>query len=627
MAAISLWSITIIMKFLFPLLATLFFSTAALADNYQRTFDAADKKDWSSMFSAAQATGQSYMEDYALWRKLRSRDNRGSADQILTFMENHKDWPEMDRLAQRAAEALLLEGYSSSDESRWRSLSGNRQELFGYGWVEGSYNNDEQKRVVAKYAKKLNRELYEARADRLLWNNEATRASVLLPNTRQSFRHIAEARIAYITRHGNAKRKLSKLSRKDQRHPALIFARVNYHKKKRQHRSAENLLKQLPSAVPHGKKWWKLWRYYAREAVGEKRYRDAYNILRPIKKAEHGTQAQLFWLRGWIQLQFLDNAKDAYKDFYTFHKHVGTPISKTRGAYWAGLAAKASNQGDIARNWFGEAAKYPMSFYGQMALLEQSRASSVRVSRDRLSSSSPRALRNQLPLIRKLAKYKQGYSLEAFLFNIAEKNNDDNAVMAVAETARKLGSPHLAVRIGKNHFGNEQEWLQAVSHPVPSLPKGLAVEPALVLAISRQESEFNPNAKSSANARGLMQLLPATASSTAKKHGIRHSTSMLSNPKHNMKLGSYYLAGLIEQFDGAYPLAMAGYNAGPGRVVQWKKKFGPWPSDTAGQLKWLEQIPFSETRNYVQRVTENLHVYRKLLGEKEPLTKHSMFGR
>ena len=615
------------MKTLITLIACLFFSYSAHADNFKRTFDSADQKNWGTMMSAAKVTGQSYMQDYALWRKLRSREGRGSGHQTLDFMEKHNDWPELDRLAQRAAEALLLEGYDSSDESRWRKISKNRQELFGFGWVEGDYNADEQKRLMAKYASKLNREFFEARADRLLWENQATRASVLLPHTRKSFRQIAEVRIAYITRDRNAKRKLQKLSRNAQRHPALLFARVDYHKKKRQHRTAENLLKQLPSAVPHGKKWWKLWRYYARDAVGEKRYRDAYNILRPIKEAEHGTQAQLFWLRGWIQMQFLNKPENAYKDFYTFHKHVGTPISKTRGAYWAGLAAKSSGQNDIARNWFGEASKYPMTFYGQLALLEQSRAANVRVSRDRISSSKPRALRNQLPLIRKLAKYNQSYSVEAFLFNLAEKYDDDNQVMAVAETARKMRLPHLAVRIGKNHFGSEQEWLQPVSHPILNIPKGLAVEPALVLAIARQESEFNPNAKSSANARGLMQLLPATAKSTAKKHGISHSTSMLSNPKHNMRLGSHYLAGLIQQFDGAYPLAMAGYNAGPGRVVQWKKKFGDWPSDTAGQLKWLEQIPFSETRNYVQRVTENLHVYRKLLKEDKPLTKQRMFGK
>lgn len=614
------------MRFILVLLATLLVSQSVYADSYRRTFDAADKKNWSAMFNAAEATGKDYMKTYALWRKLRSRDGRGSAKQILDFMDKHDDYPEMDRLALRAAEAFLLQGYSRSDEDRWRSVTGNRQELFGYGWVEGSYTADEQQRLMDKYAAKLNREFYEARADRLLWDNQATRASALLSHTRQSFRDIARARIAYITRARNKSSMLNRLSSKQRRHPALLYSRAVYHKKRRQHKSAESMLKQLPSAVPYGKKWWPLWKYYAREAVGERRYRDAYNILKPIKKVEHGTMAQLFWLRGWIQLQFLNKPQAAYKDFYTFQKHVGTPISKTRGAFWAGLAAEKNNNNSIARNWFAEAAKYPMTFYGQLGALKQSRAANLRISRERISKSAPSALRRQKTLLRRFAQYNQTYSLEAFLNNLAEKYNDDNEVMAIAEVARDIGAPHLAVRIGKNHFGTEKEWLQPVSHPIPSLPKGLAIEPALVLAITRQESEFNPKAKSSADARGLMQLLPSTARNVARKHGITHSTAMLNNPKHNMKLGSYYLAGLVEQFDGHYPLAIAGYNAGPGRVVQWKKKFGPWPEDLAGQLKWLERIPFSETRNYVQRVLENLQVYRELLDEDQPLTHHRMFG-
>ena len=576
--------------------------------------------------NAAKATGQSYMSDYILWRKLRSRDGRGTAEQTMRFMEQHRDWPEMDRLGKRAAEALLLEGYDNVQERRWKSLSGESRSLLHYAWVHGDYTADEQKRLRAKYTDQLNGKLYEERADRLLWDNEATRARPLLINTRKSFRDIAKARIAYIQRARDMKTKLKRLSRKQQRHPALLFARVNYHKKRRQHRTAENLLKQAPSAVPYGKKWWKLWRFYAREAVGEKRYRDAYNILKPIKKAEQGTQAQLFWLRGWIQLQFLNRPAEAYKDFYTFYKHVGTPISKTRGAYWAGLAARKNGNGTISRNWFAEAANYPMSFYGQLAKLQQSNAASLGLRKQRISQDRPSALRRQLPLIRKLARYKQTYSVDAFLLHLAKRYDDADEVMAIAEAARQIGVPHLAVRMGKYQFSNNDTWLQPVSHPMPSLPRGLAVEPALVLAITRQESEFNPKAKSSANARGLMQLLPSTARLVAKEHGISHSTSMLNNPKHNMKLGSHYLAGLIKKFDGKYPLAIAGYNAGPGRVVQWQKRFGHFPDDIEGQLKWLEQIPFSETRNYVQRVLENLHTYRSLLGERKPLTHQRMFG-
>lgn len=615
------------MRFIITLLLTLLIAYNAQADTYTNAFKAADAKNWKAAFNAAKLTGKNYMYDYILWRKLRNKAERGTAKQILNFMQNYPEWPDMKRLKNRAAEALLLEGYNMSDEHKWRKLSGYRGDLFDYAWINGSFNSSEQKRLMIKYSKKLNHKLYEARADRLLWDNEATRATPLLIHTSKTFRNIGKARIAYITRARDAKRALNKLSRKQRNNPALLFARINYHKKKKQHRSAESLLKKLPSAVPHGDKWWKLWRYYAREAVGKKRYRDAYNILRPITKAEQGTQAQLFWLRGWIQLQLLNRPAQAYKDFYKFHEHVSTPVSQTRGAFWAGLAAQKNGNNTISRNWFAEAAKYPMTFYGQLAKLKQSNATTLPIRTDRISSRKPPALRKQLPLILKLAKYKQTYSVESFLLNLAKNNQRPEYIRAITETAVRVGSPHLKVRIGKNYFAKTGKWLQPISHPIPKLPRGLAVEPALVLAISRQESEFNPRASSSANAKGMMQLLPSTARLVAKENAIKHTTSMLANTKHNMKLGSLYLASLIAKFDGAYPLAIASYNAGPARVIKWQKQFGKFPRDMEGQLKWLEQIPFSETRNYVQRVLENLQTYRKLLGENTPLTQRNMFGK
>ncbi len=614
------------MRIAFIILLTYLFTSPAFADNYRQAFDAADSKDWVQAYRAAQATGKNYMRDYVEWRKLRSSNQRDRANEILSFMENHQDWPEMDKLALRAAESLLLEGYNRQQEELWRKVSGIRQELFGYGWVEGSFDTSEQDYIIQAYGRRLNQEMFEARADRLLWDNSVSRATPLLPFTSRNFQATSGARAAYITQSTSADREFRNLSPALQRDDGLLFAKVNYHKNKQQHESAEQTLKSLPAMVDNGEEWWSLWRYYAREALGEGRYRDALAVLAPIREAEHGGQAQLFWLRGWIQLQFLNNPAEAYKDFYLFYNHVGTPISKSRGAFWAGLAAGKNGNADIARNWYVEGATMPTSFYGQLSALQLSPSVDLRLGTNTMSSSSFSALRSQKDLILKLAEYRQNYSVEAFLFNLADKYNHESEVEAVANLAISMGYPHLAVRIGKDHFGKENEWLQAVSHPTPQIPSNLAIEPALALAIARQESEFNPMANSSADARGLMQLLPSTASLVARQQSISHDSSMLYQPEHNMRLGSFYLASLIEKFNGSYPLAIAAYNAGPGRVVQWQQRFGPFPDDLEGQLKWLEQIPFTETRNYVQRVLENLHVYRDLLNDKNPLTKTRMVG-
>lgn len=590
-------------------------------------FDAADAKNWVSARRLASQTNRDWMKDYIDWRHYRSRDDRAQADDILRFLEEHPAWPEKERLTIRAAEALLLEGYTREQEQRWQKATGRSDYLFKAGWIEGDYYPIEQKKLLTQYRSKLNHTLIEARVDALLWKRKASSTRDLLQHTRRPFRQVAEARIAYITRASNVAQKLNALSQQQRKSPALLFDRIKYFQKTKQHTRAEQFLRQLPATVPHGEKWWPLWRYYAREALSEGRYRDAYAILRPIQHAERGIQAQLFWLRGWILLDFLKKPRDAYKDFYTFYEHVGTPVSKSRGAYWAGRAAAASGHDNIAQNWYKQSQQHASTFYGQLAALKLRDAVSLPLTRERLSPQRSKYHSRQLRLIKALARYKQSYSVEEFLLNLAQRsNNNERELAALAETARDIDYPHLAIRLGKKAFGTSNEWIQMISHPLPSLPRGLAVEPALVLAISRQESEFDPNARSHANALGLMQLLPSTARLVARNNGISHSTDKLKDPNHNMRLGSLYLAELIEKFNGHYPLAIAAYNAGPGRAEEWLERFGDFPTEQDDITRWLEQIPFSETRNYVQRVLENLQVYRRLLDTKQPLTSKRMFS-
>ena len=132
-----------------------------------------------------------------------------------------------------------------------------------------------------------------------------------------------------------------------------------------------------------------------------------------------------------------------------------------------------------------------------------------------------------------------------------------------------------------------------------------------MFSITRQESNFDPEAVSPSNARGLMQLLPTTAVAVARKLGVPHALPMLTgNPHHNMRLGTAYIEQMVNQFTGAVPLAVAAYNAGPGRVNEWVQSFGDPRSGFIAMLDWMEQIPFGETRNYVQRVLENMAIYR-----------------
>jgi soluble lytic murein transglycosylase len=196
------------------------------------------------------------------------------------------------------------------------------------------------------------------------------------------------------------------------------------------------------------------------------------------------------------------------------------------------------------------------------------------------------------------------------LLRLEELAAEPPAKLLVARLAQRTGRPDHAVWVVRRAgaaglMAVEEGW------PAPFPTPDDLLEPALVNAVTRQESNFDPSAVSSANARGLMQLLPATAEQMARRLGMRHQTGMLtSDPAHNMRLGAAYLAELLGRFGGALPLALAGYNAGPGRVNEWTGTYGDPRGGAIAMLDWMEQIPFSETRNYVQRVVENVAIYR-----------------
>ncbi|MBK1661093.1 lytic transglycosylase domain-containing protein, partial [Paracraurococcus ruber] len=199
-----------------------------------------------------------------------------------------------------------------------------------------------------------------------------------------------------------------------------------------------------------------------------------------------------------------------------------------------------------------------------------------------------------------------------FLLRLEEVETEPAGKLLAARLAQRIGRPDHAVwvvrRAGASGLMAVQEGWPA---PYPAPPDG--PEPALVQGITRQESNFDPEAVSSANARGLMQLLPSTAATVARRLGLRHQVGMLTaDTAHNMRLGAAYLNELLARFGGVLPYAIAGYNAGPGRVDEWLGTYGDPRGGGPAMLDWMEQIPFGETRNYVQRVIENMAIYRAL---------------
>jgi len=322
------------------------------------------------------------------------------------------------------------------------------------------------------------------------------------------------------------------------------------------------------------------------------------------------------WLSGWIALRKLGDPARALVHFQRFNLSVGTPISLGRGGYWLGRAYEAMGDPANASAWYRAAAAHQTSFYGQLAAAKLGEPGDARiVSGDLPDWTKSPALRSDDVRAGVLLHFAGEDRLAFLMFSHLGKRMQGGAALgALARLGLELGQPHYAVRVAKS-AARKGILIYPAYYPVTELA-GYAskIEPALAMAIARQETELNQHAISPAGARGLMQLMPRTAKKVAGWIGEEYSRDRLTEDwQYNARLGQTYLARRIDQFGGSYVMAAAAYNAGASRVDTWIGTYGDPRLPGTDMIDWIETIPFSETRNYVQRVMEGLYVYRARL--------------
>lgn len=480
------------------------------------------------------------------------------------------------------------------------------------GWIQGDFSEREEQEIISRYGDVLDEEAHIARLERQLYEEKPTAAKRTLALIPEGKRTYYNAWIGLTTHEDeDAWRSLSEAQQKS---PGIIFARLADARKEGKNDLMIALAKRAPANAPYPTLWWNSRELAAREAIHEKDYSDALTILKNHGAIEGEDLADAIWLKGWLLLEFSGDAESAYNDFSVLFNQVSTPVSKARAAYWAARAASKSGDSKAAHAWYNKAAKYPTVFYGQLAHLALQPEKAIRLpSAPRFSAAQQEALEAD-PLAR-VARFCHEQNEEKlrdrFLAQLARNADSQGKLTIISNLAQELGGISSAVKIAKLAL-RKQAIMSGSGWPTIDLPDELGVEPALALAITRQESEFDPEAVSPANARGLMQLLPATAKHVAQQNDWSFNNRTLSDPSQNLKLGSTYLGRLIRGFDGSYILGIASYNAGPANVRRWIRENGEPPRNLAGAINWIESIPFAETRNYVQRVLENLQVYRSM---------------
>lgn len=401
--------------------------------------------------------------------------------------------------------------------------------------------------------------------------------------------------------------------------PGLVYERIHWRRNRGLDQGARSLLTKAPDNPPFAMRWWRERHIQVRALLEDGDAKAAYKLARSHRQTEGVGFAEAEWLAGWIALDHLKDPARAYPHFTAMYEAVSTPISRARGAYWAARAAEALGRDVVAKNWYAQAATYNTVFYGQLAALRLHDEASMLLPVAPLPDNQAMQRVEAHPLtdvVAVLAELDAESWTDTFAKHLAAHFDDPADQRAVIAKLRAFGRPDLALRLAKQTARTAVAPAEAIYPVDPMVRTGHNtstddVEDALVHAVIRQESEFRVNARSHVGAQGLMQIMPATARMLARKLDIAYQPDrMSSDAGYNVTLGRAYLRELLDMFDGSYILTLAAYNAGPARVYEWIDRFGDPRAPDVDAVKWIEMIPFGETRNYVQRVMESVQVYR-----------------
>ncbi|MBB4284767.1 lytic transglycosylase domain-containing protein [Roseospira goensis] len=585
------------------------------------------------------------------WARL--KEGLGSFDAIAGFLDANPDWPHthaLRRAAERAltgleAPARVAEWFARHPPLTTVGLEAHARVLLVLGreaeaaraartaWVDGRFSATQERAFLQTFGRFLRDEDHLRRLSSLLWDDRVTEARRTVPRVDTGHQRLAEARIALITDAPGVDAAIARVPDALLNDPGLVYDRLVWRRKRDLLDRAMDLLSHPSANRGRPDAWARERAYLGREALQAGHITRAYGIF-----ANHGQDSGLGfatgeWTAGWIALRFLREPARALPHFETMYAGVSYPQSRARGAYWAGRAAAALGRDADAAAWYRKAAAHAETFYGQLAVeaLDESLADHLARAPAVTAADKARFARDDRVRVIDLMD-RAGRADLALPFVLAL--NDDQAtpgyralaVDFVAGTDR----PDMAVFLARRAALAGTTLLNA-GYPVPPAvldglrrapATGPRPEPALMLSLIRQESNFNAEAVSRAGARGLMQLMPRTAQKMALRLGETSSRLRLVNdPAHNARLGTAYYAGLLDAFRGSYVLATAAYNAGPSNARRWMAENGdPRRMDTEGVIDWIEQISFAETRNYVQRVLEGTQVYRYRLGERPSRT-------
>ena len=613
------------------------------------------KTKWTAALKTAKKARDKSIYNFIQWRHLLTNGNKASYYEYKNFIDKNEDYPRIGRIKYLAEHKLStktispkkiinlysisepLSGFGKMILGESFILTGNKEKGIKFikeGWITAQLTKSELKFYRKKFKKYLNSEDYIKRADYLAWNNKYWDLKRMLRYLPKDYQLLYNARQLLMSKSYGVDSAISKVPDKFKNDAGLNYDRLKWRRKRGRVDSSVEILLSIRNTKDYlirPDKWWIEREIISRSLIYKKKYELAYKISSNHSMTEGPEFAAAEWMSGWIALSFLDDPLLAKDHFEKFYNNVGYPISTSRGAYWLGRAYKKLNNHELSTKWFKEASNYLTTYYGQLAFMELNPNDKFELTKEMEIKKEYRDYffkKEIVKVIYLLNELDEDKYAKHMLRHLANDDVDNGSEVLAAELATNIDRFDFAIQISKI-ASYEKRFHNKYNYPIISTPKYIngrkIPESAFILSIIRQESEFDLSANSHAGAKGLMQLMPYTAKLVAKQAKLPYSKSRLTtDPEYNINLGSHYIAGLILEYEGAYPFAIAAYNAGPKRVRYWKKINKNPQKKQINYIDWIELIKFKETRNYVQRVLENYNVYRYIL-EQKPIPMKDFF--
>ena len=578
----------------------------------------------------------------AEWLILRSDNNGASVERYRAFVSANPSWPSQTFLRRRIEAALWDDRRDDATVWSWfgnespisakgkfalakamiaRGDRANAERLVREAWRNDGMSEDTETAALDMFGALLTAGDHKTRMDTLLYGTEQE-AGGMRAAKRLGSGHVAlaKARIAANKKSSNLKALLEAVPRELHSDPGYMFARIQWLRREEKFHEAAQLMLAVPkdpNRLHNLNEWWIERRLLARKMLDVGEHRTAYLIARDAALPSRDIyKTEQEFTAGWIALRFLKDPAVAAQHFARIGVGSANPTALARAGYWQGRAAEAAGRTQEARAAYGRAAEQSTSYYGQLA---RAKLGLPQLELNGVPSGRGRGI-ERLEIVRavQLLYELDERELALPIFGDMGENGDPDALVGLGELTSRHSDARGMLLLGKAAL-NRGLPFDHYAYPVNGIPSfkqiGPEVEPSVVYSIARQESAFNPAVVSPAQAYGLMQVTPDAGRYVCKRAGVSFDLNrMKTDSVYNATLGAAELGGLLEDYRGSYILTFAGYNAGRGSVKKWIERYGDPRDPKVDAVDWVEQIPFSETRNYVQRIMENLQVYRARFG-------------